>query len=569
MIVPLVILGVTLIHNSHKAMENTVSNNLRQIAFHSTGEVIKEYAGDFQELDATATIIGLLNADIRQQKSAMVELSLKFPTFRDICSVDLNGNTLACSILGQTLAHQSQIDLLDCASKQDHCFSKVRLAPNHIPVMDIAVPIHRNGKVEGALVAEYNLNGIWDVIEQIHFGPQSYAVLIDQDGHVLADPNKKAVLKNNIIDHPLAIKELQQGLSDSRIKLGPDHQKWFFAFSPIVPLHWGLIISQPYSEALSSLRILDIQSWFLLLFGVLAAAFISFVIAKRMSYPLDQLILATHRVAKGDFSVTVPIRHRDEISRLIHSFNHMTTELKNAREVERLSIVGRSAASIAHELKNSLALVKSFIQLIPQRHKEKEFIKEATVTIVKELDSWNTMLTNIRDFAIEQKPMELTVVDINDVVNEATIMARIKMNQPVHFQVHIANKKLLALINEDKIRQVIYNLISNAFEATRIGGEITIRTFCDVDPKQGPVVGFEVINTGEGISPENLNQIFNPFFTTKSTGLGLGLAICRDIVQKHHGHLDVVNQIGEKVTFRVFLPVFVEKNLSSKNHDIR
>jgi signal transduction histidine kinase len=314
----------------------------------------------------------------------------------------------------------------------------------------------------------------------------------------------------------------------------------------------------------------DNQSWLVILFGILAAAFISFIIAKKMSHPLDEMIQATQRVAEGDLSVTLPIYGSDEINHLKQSFNQMILELKKARQMEKLSIVGKSATSIAHELKNSLALVKTFIQLIPERHQEKNFLRDATVTIIKELDSWNAMLNNLRDFTGEPKPLELSVANINEVVKEATYMTLLKKNQVVPLNVHIANEKLFALLNEDKLRHVVYNLVSNAIEATTAGNKVMVRTFSGLNTKQNSVVGFEVTNTGEGISPENLDQIFNPFFTTKPTGLGLGLVICRDIVQRHNGHLEVINQIGEKVTFRVQLPVLADNvSRQGRSYDLR
>lgn len=569
MIAPLVILGSILIHNSQKTMEETVGRDLKQIVFHAKGEVVNEYEGAYRALGATASILGVLHAETWRQETAIVELSLKYPFLRHICSVDLKGYPIACSDLGQPLVPKTQIDLLDCVQKQDHCISKVRIASDHMPVMDIAVPISRYGKVEGGLIAEYNLRGIWDVVDQIQFGPQSRAILIDQDGHILAHPDKKEVLKNDIINDPLVINELRQGYSDSHMVFDQDQHPWIMAFSPIISLHWGLIIAQPYNEAFAFLRLWDHHSWILILFSVFAAALISFIIAQWMSQPMHEMMQATRRLAQGDLSVSLPIRRRDEVNRLKFSFNHMAKQLKKARQVERLSIVGKSAASIAHELKNSLVLIKTFVQLIPQRQKETAFVKEATDTIVKELDNWNSMLRNMMDFAREQIPLELVVVNINEVVKEATYLSKLKKDQLVSFQVQIANEDLLALADEAKIKQVVYNLITNAFEAISCGGEILVRTFSAVDTKQNAVVGFEVTNSGEGVTPENLNRIFDPFFTTKETGLGLGLAICQDIVQKHNGHLEVINQMGKMVTFRVLLPVFVNKVPIERIYDLR
>ena len=560
MIVPLVILGALLIHNSQSTMEEAVSRDLKQIAVHATGEVVKEYEGAYRALDATASILGVLHAETWRQETAIVELSLKYPSLRHICSLDLKGNPVACSDLGQPLVMKPQTELLDCVNRQDQCVSKVRIASDHMPVMDIAVPIRRFGKIEGELIAEYNLRGVWEVVDQIQFGPESRAILIDQDGRILAHPDKKEVLKNDMIGFPGVSRDLRQGQNGSRIQFDRDHRQWIIAFAPITSLHWGLIIAQPYTEAFAFLRLWDHHSWILIIFSVLAAGVISFIIARWMSQPMREMIQATRRIAQGDLSVVLPIRRRDDINRFKFSFNHMVLRLKKARQVENLSIVGRSAASIAHELKNSLVLIKTFVQLIPQRHKEKAFVKEATDTIAKELDNWNSMLRNMMDFAREQAPLKLVAVNINEIIKETTYLAKLKMDRQVSLKVEMVDEDLLVMADEAKIKQVLVNLIANAFEASSVGGEILVRSFRVTDAGLAPTLGFEVANSGEAIAPENIERIFDPFFTTKDTGLGLGLAICRDIVQKHDGRLEVVNKKEKMVVFRVFLPAYVGKS---------
>lgn len=568
-IIPLVILGSMLISTSQKAIEETVSRDLKQIVLHATGEVLKEYEGAYHSLDVTASILGILHADTWRQETAVVELALKYPSLRHICSVDLKGFTLACSDLGEPLAKPMKIDL-DCATDQDRCDSKVRIAPDHMPVMDITVPIRHYGKIEGVLMAEYSLRGVWDVVDKIQFGPQSRAILVDQYGRILAHPDKKEVLKNDMFNYPQVINDLQQGKNETRVVSESDGKKWVIAYSPIASLHWGLIVAQPYQKAFSFVKLMHYHSWILIIFSVCAAGLIAFVIAQWMSRPMNEMIRATQRLAQGDLSVSLPIHRRDEVGRLKFAFNNMTIKLKKAREVERLSIVGKSAASIAHELKNSLVLVKAFVQLIPERHTDKIFVKDASETITKELDSWNAMLRNMMDFAREQMPLRLVPVDINALVEDATLLTKLKAeNQELFFRVQTSHTVLMTQADEGKIKQVIINLIGNAFEATPTGGEIIVRTF-SMDGAQNSFVGFEVANSGEGILTENLKRVFDPFFTTKDAGLGLGLTICREIVHKHEGRLEVVNETGRGACFRVLLPAMeTPRDLGRGMYDFR
>ncbi|MBI4309011.1 MAG: HAMP domain-containing protein [Candidatus Omnitrophica bacterium] len=553
MIVPLVILGTLLIHTSQKTIEETVSRDLKQIALHATGEVLNEYEGAFRALEATASILGTLHADAWRQETAVVALSLKYPSLRRICSVNSKGRPVACSDLAASQVKELNADVPGLWRGENRWVSKVRTASDHVPVMDMSVPVRRYGKVEGLLTAEYSLRGVWDVVDQIQFGPQSRAILVDQYGRILAHPDKKEVLKNNTFTYPEVLGDLELGRNAARTVLDARKQKWIVAYSPITSLGWGLILAQPYREAFAFVRLMHYHSWILVVFSVLAAALIGFIIAQWMSRPMHEMIEATRRLAKGDLSVSLPIHRRDEIGRLKFAFNHMTVQLKKARQMERLSIVGKSAASIAHELKNSLVLVKAFVQLMPQRHKDKAFVQDATKTIAKELDGWNEMLRNMMDFAREQMPLDFAPVNLNALIEEVVFLAKLKVEKRgVHFHVQTSDAAPLVWADEGKIKQVIVNLIANAVEAAPIGGEIWVRN---------TTAGFEVANSGEGIAAEHLARIFDPFFTTRDTGLGLGLAICRDIVHKHGGRIEVSSEIGKGAAFRVFLPVYTREHL--------
>ena len=569
MIIPLVVLGLLLVRTSQKVVKDTVGRDLKQIVLHATGEVLKEYEGAYQALDATASILGTLHADTWRQETAIVELSLKYPSFRHICTVDLKGHSIVSSDAEEFLSGQSKAGLLDCIRGQSRCVSKVHSAPDHIPVMDMAVPIRRYGKVEGMLVAEYNLRGIWAVLDQIQFGDKSQTILVDEDGRILASPDKKEVLKNAMLNYPQVINDLAAGRNTARLVVDPRGERWIMAYSPVDFLGWGLIVAQPYDQAFASVNLMNYNSWIIIVLSIFLAGLIAFIVAQWVSRPMHEMIQATRRLARGDLSVSLPIHRRDEINRLKFSFNHMTVQLKKARQVERLSIVGRSAASIAHELKNSLVLVKSFVQLIPQRHKDKAFVREATETITRELDGWNAMLRNMMDFAREQMPLNLVALNLNVLIEEIMLLTKLRA-QEQQVSLSVQTKDVLPLIRADetRLKQVLVNLIANAFEATPQGGEIKVRTFAE-GPAHNALVGFEVSNSGVAIAKEDLAKIFDPFFTTKDTGLGLGLAICRDIVHRHGGRLEVSSETGKETVFRVLLPVYVTETVERRTHDFR
>lgn len=556
-VVPLVVLGALLIRTSQEASKRTTLQDYKQIVINASGMVEAKVEDARQALLVAASILGTLDADAWRQETVIVELSLRYPMFQRISTVDAKGMETATSELGTELKSRLKETSFQKASTGEPYLSDVIVAEDYMPVVDMAVPIRQRGKIKGVLIAQVNIRGIWSIVDNIYLGETGKACLIDQTGRIIAHPDKRMVLKGVRPRNEEVIQDVLSGkIRSLEIKDAKGNSESLIAFAPIKTVHWGLIVEQSSQEAFSALATMKMQAWVLILLSILAVVLISYILAMFMSRPIRKLIQATNGLAQGNFNHFFRIQRKDEIGRLLFSFNRMARKLQKAQEVEKLSIVGRAATTIAHELKNSLHLVNTFVDLLPSRHKDKKFINEFSNTIPRELDTWNRMLRNMMDFSRQEK-IEMVDVDTNVLISDVLNLAKFRVSQDkIHFDVAIESNLPQIRGNADKLKQVFLNLITNALDATPPGGTILMEAgfVDDASAWTTDFVEIKVANSGEGVSIPDMGRIFKPFYTTKSQGLGLGLSICKEIIKQHGGRIEVISEEGKGILFTIQLP---------------
>ncbi len=220
------------------------------------------------------------------------------------------------------------------------------------------------------------------------------------------------------------------------------------------------------------------------------------------------------------------------------------------RRSERLAALGQLSAGLAHELRNPLGTVKASAELLAKSVEgNNEVAREMAGFISSEVDRTNALVTRFLDFA-RPLAVQLEQTDLAQVIDQA--VAEIGQHVPP-FDITIYKNYSPDippfLLDRQLIERVIYNLLLNAVQASPTGGSITVKT-----RQLDGTVEVAVIDRGSGIEPKHLESIFNPFFTTKSAGVGLGLAIVSKIVDEHQGRITVESEKGAGTVFRVFLP---------------
>ena len=226
------------------------------------------------------------------------------------------------------------------------------------------------------------------------------------------------------------------------------------------------------------------------------------------------------------------------------------------RRSERLSTLGNMAARVAHEIRNPLSSIKGFATYLSGRHDTPED-REAARAMIGEVDRLNRVVSELLDFA---RPSNLRIApaDLDDILRRALRLVepdaaakKIALRFPAEDAQNAAPAGILVEVDAERITQALLNLFLNAVQATDPGGSISVTV---TPPKDGRVT-VVIADTGRGMPPEVLAQIFSPYFTTKASGTGLGLSIVHKIVEDHNGDIKVTSVEGQGSTVTIWLPL--------------
>ncbi|MBI4764617.1 MAG: GAF domain-containing protein [Deltaproteobacteria bacterium] len=223
-----------------------------------------------------------------------------------------------------------------------------------------------------------------------------------------------------------------------------------------------------------------------------------------------------------------------------------------ALQTEKLSALGRMAAGIAHEINNPLAGILLFSTNMLKKVPQEGPFREGLEIIVRETIRCKKIIQELLEFSRESKP-QMNLNNLNVLIEKVThILENEFLLRHIHLEKRLMTEIPDLLLDENQIEQVLLNLLLNALQAIEEQGIITIRTEVATD-RTG--VKCEIQDTGIGIPPEDLSKIFEPFFSTKAKGTGLGLAVSYGIIHKHHGHIYVSSKPGEGTVFSLEFPV--------------
>ncbi|CAM3991574.1 ATP-binding protein [Paenibacillus alkaliterrae] len=232
---------------------------------------------------------------------------------------------------------------------------------------------------------------------------------------------------------------------------------------------------------------------------------------------------------------------------------HDVTEISQLRDevgrMERLSLVGQMAASITHEIRNPMAVIRGFVQLIQERSPKNQ--QEYFRIVMEELDRANMIISDFLSLA-QNRALKMEVSSLHDIINELIPLLNADSNlRGQSIEVSLCRDMPLLMLNDREIKQMLLNLARNGMEAMDGKGVLRISTSLMSDK-----IELRIADEGVGINPDKMKHLFEPFFTTKSHGTGLGLPLCLSIAERHNGRIDVESTEGEGTTFIVtfFLP---------------
>jgi two-component system, NtrC family, nitrogen regulation sensor histidine kinase NtrY len=294
--------------------------------------------------------------------------------------------------------------------------------------------------------------------------------------------------------------------------------------------------------------------------GILVAVLASLWFAARVTRPVESLALAARRVAAGDLNAKVEVESNDELGELAASFNRMTEDLAlqkdRAVQAERVAAWRELARRLAHELKNPLFPLQVTVENL-MRAKQKspelfeEVFHESTTTLLAEINNLKTIIGRFSEFSRMPQP-QCQSIQLNDIVRSVLRVFQAQLQEKNHIIVNTVLDGALPQISADPdlLHRALQNLVLNAIDAMPQGGSLTIRT-----APNGDQVELSVSDSGSGLTPEECERLFTPYYTTKQHGTGLGLAIVQSVVSDHGGKISVDSKRDEGTTFTVELPI--------------
>ena len=295
--------------------------------------------------------------------------------------------------------------------------------------------------------------------------------------------------------------------------------------------------------------------------GLLLGLLLSWWAAARVTRPVTQLAAGAQRVSEGDLGSRVEVRGPAEMAQLARSFNRMTDQLNEQRErlvqAERVAAWRELARRLAHELKNPLFPLQTTVENL-QRAKDhnpdqfEEVFRESTGILLSEIDNLKKIISRFSDFARMPQP-ELSAVNVNELARGTAKLFESQFSAvgrpPITSELHLDADLPAIQADSTLLRRALENLVLNAMDAMPGGGVLMLRS----TPQDGGV-HLEVSDTGTGLTPEECDRLFTPYYTTKQHGTGLGLAIVQSVVSDHGGRISVESEAGVGTSFHIFLP---------------
>ena len=301
-------------------------------------------------------------------------------------------------------------------------------------------------------------------------------------------------------------------------------------------------------------------TWYMLGIAVLVTglvALISHLIGRNLTNPIKVLVDSTARVSTGNLDEQCELKTHDEIGDLAAAFNQMTRDLKQSSDqliqAERLATAGKMSASFAHEIRNPLSSMRMLAQMLMQKPEMSEEQHQQSLRyILEEIERIDTIVKGLMDFArptalnLTQQPLPPVLKAVLD------LMAANLAHHKIELVLDLLPEPPEIQFDSDKLKQAFMNVVLNAMEAMPQGGVLKVSTIMDEDR-----VGIKVVDNGVGISAEDLAHLFEPFFTKKTRGTGLGLANVKRIFEEHGGNVEIESSLGEGTTVLMWLLVDV------------
>jgi signal transduction histidine kinase len=555
-VLPLLAYGAVSILSVRSGAQQAVIEGNLNVARRVAEQIELYVTSSVKILNAVAADLQQTGLQRWQQDRILKNFVLDFPEFTELTLLDDSGVPVVSSRLG---APTTDIPGSDSVNVAGALMSRFTVDDDLLPTSIVAVRLTQ-GEGGGWLIGRLNLEELWRMVDRIRVGTNGYALVVTNEGRLLAHGNPDAKSRvargDNLNNHPLIVKVRNTAIApDGTASEQYEDSQWMLGVAANVrDLGWTVVVEQPVDEAFAIPLSLQRQLVIAIVVALMAMLVLGYVWGRSFINPILALTRGTRALAAGRLEERVAIGSADELGQLGAAFNNMADRLvelqEDVRKKERQAMFGRIAIGLVHDLSHPIQNIGNSCKLIVKMFEDHEYRESFKRTVERELAQVKRVLDDLRNVA-RPLPLEKFPLDVNKAIAElvesmqtTAETAGLVLDTDLVFGPLYIEGDLFAL------NRVYRNLITNAFQATPPRGRVTVRTL-----RQNDQAIIEIADTGTGIPPERLETIFDDFVTTKRRGLGLGLAISKKVVEQLDGTISVTSEVGVGSTFSLRFPL--------------
>ena len=560
-VLPLLIYGLVSVRNLNIGTERSVGLGNQEVAQQIAAQIRLYFDNSHRVLASVETQLRSTQLEHWQQEQILRNHVLDFPEFREISVFDPRGRQLVSSRVGTSSLKIPTSTEIEKGASPAFYVAAPYIDTDALPTTTMAIPVV--GESEGWIVAEISLEELWRTVDRIKVGTYGYALLLDEDGNLVAhgNPNDRPSIAKGAPatqdERALAADARKpQASTDSpkALKFKNSRGEELLAVAAAIDNpRWTVIVEQPTDDAFSVSKQQRAQLVTFISLALLGTVILGWVWGRSFIQRIFALTRVTQAIADGRMDERVALSGQDEIRQLGDAFNSMADRLvdlqEEIRKQERQAMFGRIAAGLVHDLSHPIQNIGNSCKLIQKMFEDAEYRETFKRTVERELVIIKRVLDDLRNIA-RPIPLERFPVDLNRTVADAAeAMEQHAETAGLTLRTELSPETVYIEGDVFALGRVYRNLILNAIQATAPGGLIVIASEAFAERVQ-----VRVYDTGCGIPPERLGQIFEDFVTTKRRGLGLGLAISKKIVEQLGGTISVASEVGKGTTFVLEFP---------------
>jgi signal transduction histidine kinase len=571
-LVPMVVVGWHLVEISLTIMKDVSLRNQQNHA-KSFAETVNGAVNGFKNvLEETAKLGEFASMNSSQQREYISKVMQVNPAFLELSVIDMNGAE-RCRIDRFMQKGESMRDFFNsvpfqtASQRHDYIGALERFQGVH-PALTIAVPVitdvaeKSTPSVKGVLFGKVSMAGFSKMLEN-EFPEREgrQAALATPDGFLVAHSSLDKVYRMD----PRLSKDIASFLAHRSTDTGggevtlEDGTTALGAYATVSRLGWLVYVQQPLEAAYRAATAMRTQVARIMLWVICITVVLSLAVSAHITLPIRELQGAAEQLKAGRFDdlpeMTLP---NDEIGDLGQEFLQMSDtlrekneELVNAKE-ERLAAMGQMASVVGHEIRNPLAVINNSIFYIKTKltraHTLDEKISKHIVLVEGAIQNASSIINEILTYS-RTRELKPQPVQLNHFVAET--LANLPFPPNIQLVRRLDERNPTVNIDVEEMKQALRNLVMNAVDVMPQGGHVFVSTLLT----DATMARIEVQDTGPGIQPDILDSIFMPFFTTKASGTGLGLAVVRKVMERHDGKVDVYSEVGRGSMFRLSLPL--------------